>query len=315
MAVWSSPGEVPADLPGSVVTIGVFDAVHRGHQTVIRAAARRAAELGLPVVAVTFDPNPLAVVRPDKAPSPLTTVTERARLLREAGADHVLVLPFTRDRSEQLAPDFIDDVLVTVLKARAVVVGEDFRFGYRAKGDVELLRSVGARAGFEVEALAPVGDDSGTRWSSTAVRSMLAQGDVAGVVGVLGRFWTVDGVVVRGDRRGRELGFPTANVPTPAGIAVPLDGVYAGWLELPSTEEWYRAAISVGENPTFEGASHRVEAYVLDRDDLDLYGHRVVVHFVAWIRGQQRFDSLDELVAAMNADVAAAREALRADGR
>lgn len=320
MAVWYAPDEVPADLAGSVVTIGVFDAVHRGHQAVIGTAARQARERRLPVVAVTFDPNPLAVIRPEAAPVPLTSVDERAELLCQAGADHVLVLPFTRDRSEQLAEDFVDDVVVGVLKARMVVIGEDFRFGYRAKGDVGLLREVGRRAGFDVVALEPVGERAGdadsageplVRWSSTAVRELLGQGDVARVWQVLGRPWSVTGVVTRGDQRGRELGFPTANVPTPAGVAVPADGVYAGQLDALGVGEGLPAAISVGSNPTFEGAGHRVEAYVLDRDDLDLYGRRVTVRFLDHVRGQRRFDSVAELIAAMHDDVAAVRERLR----
>ncbi|NDL59278.1 bifunctional riboflavin kinase/FAD synthetase [Phytoactinopolyspora mesophila] len=309
MAVWFSPSEVPGDLGGSVVTIGVFDAVHRGHQAVIAAAVRHGARLGLPVVVVTFDPMPIAVIRPDHAPAPLTVIADRARLLSEAGADHILVLPFTRDRSEQWAEDFVDDVLVSVLGARAVIVGEDFRFGYRAKGDVPLLRDLGAARGFEVEALPPMGDDATQRWSSTAVRAMLAQGDVSGVAEALGREWAVTGIVVRGDQRGRELGFPTANVPTPDGLAVPADGVYAGWLEAPGAPK-LPAAISVGSNPTFDGVSHRVEAYVLDRTDLDLYGTEVSVQFTDRIRGQKRFESVDDLITAMNADVAAVRERL-----
>jgi riboflavin kinase / FMN adenylyltransferase len=309
VAVWFSPSDVPGDLGNSVVTIGVFDAVHRGHQAVIGAAVQRGAALGLPVVVVTFDPMPLAVVRPDHAPAPLTTVGDRARLLVGTGADHVLVLPFTRDRSEQMAEDFVDDVLVSLLGARAVVVGADFRFGFRAKGDVALLRDLGATRGFEVEAISPMGDDATPRWSSTEVRTMLADGDVVGVERALGRPWSVTGVVVRGDQRGRELGFPTANVPTPEGLAVPADGVYAGWLEVPGGSN-LPAAISVGSNPTFEGVSHRVEAYVLDRTDLDLYGATVQVRFADRIRGQERFDSVDELIEAMNGDVVAVRERL-----
>ena len=305
MSVWHSPAEVPADLGATVVTIGVFDGVHRGHQVVVGRAAEAAAEIGRPVVAVTFDPNPIVVVRPEVAPPSLLPVAARAALLREAGADHVLVLPFGRDRSEQSAEDFVEDIVVGLLAARVVVVGTDFRFGHRAAGDVALLERMGRDHGFRVDVVGPAGDDRVRRWSSTDIRRYCAEGDVAAAAEALGRPFRVEGVVVRGHRRGRALGFPTANVPAREGEVVPADGVYAGWLTRLDEKDAppWPAAISVGTNPTFDGVERTVEAYVLDRDDLELYGVPVAVDFVGWIRAQVRFSDVDELVARMHHDV------------
>jgi riboflavin kinase/FMN adenylyltransferase len=256
----------------------------------------------------------MAVLRPEHAPVTLTTIEERAVLLGEAGAEAVLVLPFSREIAGWSPEEFVDRVLVDVLHAGAVVVGANFRFGHRASGDVATLRAAGAEKGFLVEG---VELDGGPQvWSSTYVRTCLAAGDVAGAAEALGRPIMVRGVVVRGDQRGRELGFPTANVPVAeAGGGVPADGVYAGWLRRLDTGERYPAAISVGTNPTFEGErSRRVESYVLDRpsdgDDLDLYDVEVEVTFVQRLRGMERFDSVEDLVARMHDDVAQARDLL-----
>ena len=235
------------------------------------ARARAVAdERGLPVVAVTFDPHPMAVLRPDHAPTTLTTIIERAALLEQAGADAVLALPFTQEVAGWSPVEFVDRILVDLLHAAAVVVGANFRFGHRASGDVALLTEVGAAQtggrDFTTEGI-PL-DGGPMVWSSTYVRTCLAAGDVAGAAEALGRPVAVRGVVVRGDRRGRELGFPTANVPTGGATATPADGVYAGWLRRLDTGERYPAAISVGTNPTFDGhRERRVESYVLDRDD------------------------------------------------
>jgi riboflavin kinase/FMN adenylyltransferase len=312
VAVWRSPAEVPSNLGPTVVTIGVFDGVHRGHQVVIGRAAKVAGELGVPVVAVTFDPNPMVVIRPESAPPALLSVARRAELLRAAGVDHVLVLPFGRERSEQSAQDFVDDVLVDLLGAQAVVVGTDFRFGHRAAGDAALLEEIGRERGFVVDAVEGAGDADVPRWSSTHIRSSVADGDVAAAAVALGRPFRVEGVVIHGEQRGRELGFPTANIPAKTGELVPADGVYAGWvtrLDDPGATPM-PAAISVGTNPTFDGTQRHVEPYVLDRDDLDLYGVAVAVDFVARIRGQERFESVDELVAQMSDDVRIARDLL-----
>jgi riboflavin kinase/FMN adenylyltransferase len=321
--IWRSLDEVPRDLGRTVVTIGNFDGVHRGHQHVISRAREVAHELGdLPVVAVTFDPHPMAVLRPEHAPQNLTTVETRAGLLEAAGVDDVLVVPFSREIAAWSPERFVLDILAGTLHARAVVVGANFRFGAKASGDVSTLRALGAEHDFSAEGIAL---DGGPQvWSSTYVRSCLAAGDVEGAAEALGRPFTVRGEVVKGDQRGRQLGYPTANVPTSGMLAVPADGVYAGWLRRldPPTGSGQAleatllpAAISVGSNPTFEGErERRVESYVLDRDDLELYGVVVEVSFVARIRGMLRFDSVDELVATMHRDVERTRDVLDAAG-
>jgi riboflavin kinase/FMN adenylyltransferase len=291
------------------VVIGNFDGVHLGHRRVLARAAEVAAEQDLMVVAVTFDPHPMAVLRPDHAPITLTTVDQRAALLGEAGAEAVLVLPFSREIASWSPEEFIDRVLVDLLHTGAVVVGANFRFGNRASGDVATLTGAGTEKGFTVEGVTL---DGGPQvWSSTYVRTCLAAGDVAGAAEALGRPVTVRGVVARGERRGRELGFPTANVPVGEGGGVPADGVYAGWLRRLDTGERYAAAISVGTNPTFDGVrDRRVESYVLDREDLDLYDVEVEVEFVDRLRGMVRFDSVEDLVLRMHDDVARARDVL-----
>lgn len=311
MRIWRSLDAVPADLGRTVVTIGNFDGVHLGHQHVIRRAREVADEMGVrDVVAVTFDPHPIAVLRPEHAPPTLTTVETRARLLEEAGVDDVLVVPFSRDLAAWTPERFVEEIVVDSLRAKAVVVGANFRFGYRAAGDVATLREMGERHDFVTVGIAL---DGGPQvWSSTYVRNCLSAGDVEGATEALGRPFTVRGEVVRGDERGRDLGYPTANVPTTGMHAAPADGVYAGWLRrLDGEHAPLPAAISVGTNPTFEGdRERRVESYVLDRDDLELYGVPVEVSFVARLRGMKRFDSVDELVATMADDVRRAREVL-----
>ncbi len=304
--------EVPADLGRTVVTIGNFAGVHLGHQHVVRRAGEVARELGADgVVAVTFDPHPMAVLRPEHAPPTLTTIEDRLALLAAAGADDVLVIPFSREIAAWTPEEFIDRVLVSALHAKAVVVGANFRFGNRAAGDVATLRAAGEAHDFVVDGV--VLDGGPQVWSSTYIRQCLATGDVAGAAEALGRPFTVHGVVVEGDKRGRELGFPTANVPTTGVAAAPADGVYAGWLRRRDTGESYPAAISVGTNPTFDGErERRVEAYVLDRDDLELYGVEVEVSFVERLRGMVRFDGVEALVETMHDDVKRARAILGA---
>ena len=308
--MWRSVDEVPSDLGRTVVSVGNFDGVHLGHAHVLREARATAVRLDVDtVVAVTFDPHPMAVLRPEHAPPTLTSMPTRARLLEETGVDAVLVLPFSREIAGWSPEEFVDRVLVETLHARAVVVGANFRFGERAAGDVATLRQAGTRRDFETVGV-PL--DGGPQvWSSTYVRQCLATGDVAGATEALGRPFTVRGVVVEGDKRGRELGYPTANVPIPPVDAAPADGVYAGWLTRLDTGERYPAAISVGTNPTFAGErARRVESYVLDRDDLELYGVEVAVAFVERLRGMEKFESVDALLETMHDDVRRAREVL-----
>jgi riboflavin kinase/FMN adenylyltransferase len=307
--LWRSLDEVPSDLGRTAVVIGNFDGVHLGHQHVLATARARADELGLTLVAVTFDPHPMAVLRPEHAPPTLTTIEVRADLLTQHGADAVLALPFDRDMATWTPDEFAQRVLVDALHARAAVVGANFRYGNRAAGDVACLADFGAAHDIVVEGIAL---DGGPQvWSSTYVRTCLAAGDVAGAAEALGRAHAVRGVVVKGDQRGRELGFPTANVPTAALAATPSDGVYAGWLTRLDTGERYPAAISVGVNPTFDGViTRRVESYVLGRTDLELYGVEVAVEFVDRLRGMVAFDSIDALIDQMHADVDRARRLL-----
>ena len=307
--VWRSHDDVPADHGPAVVTVGNFDGVHRGHRAVLSRAREAADRDGLRVVAVTFDPHPMAVLRPDHAPAMLTGIDERAELLAAAGVDEVLALPFSREIAAWSPLEFIDRVLVGALHAAEVVVGANFRFGAKAAGDVTLLRQAGEERGFTVEGVAL---DGGPQvWSSTYVRTCLREGDVAGAAEALGRPFAVSGVVVEGERRGRELGYPTANVPLAAGLAAPADGVYAGWLRRRDTGEEWAAAISVGTNPTFEGErERRVEAYALDRDDLALYGAEVEVGFVERLRGMTAFDDVEALLDTMADDVRRTRALL-----
>jgi riboflavin kinase / FMN adenylyltransferase len=290
--------------PSSVVALGVFDGVHRGHRLIVARAAAAAHERGLPVVVVSFDPHPAAILHPDSAPLMLTTIERRITLLRSIGVDDVVVLPFTRELSQQSPADFAQAVLRDALHAERVVVGASWRFGHKAAGDVALLRELG----FDVDGVELLRDDDVV--SSSAIRAMVAAGDVAGAAAALDRPHLVDGPVVRGDARGRELGYPTANLAVDPGIAIPADGVYAGWL-LRDGGEGSRlpAAVSVGTNPTFDGTERRVEAFVLDAE-LDLYDEPVAVEFVARLRGMERFDGIDPLVEAMARDVAATRAAL-----
>ena len=316
MQRWQGLDEVPGDWGSSVVTVGVFDGVHRGHQRIVARATEAAARLGLPAVVITFDPHPAEVVRPGSHPPLLCTVRRRVQLLACQGADAVCVLPFTLEFS-RLGPDeFVRAVLADRLHARWVVVGENFRFGHRAAGDVALLAELGEKYDFGAEGV-PLLAEHRTTISSSEIRSMLNAGDVAGAARDLGRPHRVEGVVVRGHQRGRALGFPTANLETVPLTAVPADGVYAGWLialdDDGREEERWPAAVSVGSNPTFDGRDRTVEAYALDRDDLDLYGRHMAVDFAARLRGMVRFDSAEALIEQMRHDVDQAREQVGGD--
>lgn len=292
----------------AVVTIGNFDGVHRGHQHLLTAAAAA----GRPVVAVTFDPHPAKLFAPDRAPKLLCTLERRIELLREHGADEIRVLDFDREVAGWSPEEFIERVIVGQLQATAVVVGENFHFGARAAGDVATLTAAGAAAGFTAEGLSlatSIGGDSSEVLCSTLVRDRIAVGDMPGAAAVLGRPHEVSGIVKRGDGRGKDLGFPTANVPVDETYAVPPDGVYAGFVVV--SGERHRAAISVGTNPTFGGVERRVESFVLDMPGgIDLYDRDIRVEFIQRLRSMEAFDSVDALVAQMHDDVAAARELL-----
>ncbi|NHA68928.1 bifunctional riboflavin kinase/FAD synthetase [Phycicoccus flavus] len=311
---WSDPARTPEALRPCVLTLGNFDGVHRGHKAVLTALVEAGQRLGLPTVAITFDPHPIAVLHPERAPEIIAPSRIRDELIADTGVDGLLDLDFTTEFAQQTPGDFVRSVFVRGLDARCVVVGVDTRFGYRNSGDIGTLVDLGEQFGFEVIALDDVGD--GERFSSTVIRRRLASGDVADAARILGRPHRVVGTVVHGNHRGRGLGYPTANLgPDSLGL-VPEEGVYAGWLtrlDLPEGEpdRTMPAAVSIGTNPTFETSDPRtVEAYVLDRDDLDLYDETVMVEFVDHIRPTLRFESVDELTEAMSRDVAHCRERL-----
>lgn len=311
VAIWRDVAGAGSDpsTSSTVVTIGTFDGVHRGHQTLLHRAREVADAAGEQVVAVTFDPHPIAVFAPERAPHLLTDVARRVELLHDGGADEVRVLAFDRTMAGWSPDEFAQRVLVDDLRASHVVVGQNFTYGSKASGDVACLAAFGAGHGFATEALELAGGSE--EYSSTLVRRLVESGDVAGAAEVLGRPAEVNGVVVQGEQRGRELGFPTANVPVPDGLATPDDGVYAAWvLDLDAGGERWPAAVSVGDNPTFEGVSRRVESYVIDRTGLDLYGHRIRVELIERLRGMEAYPSLEALVEQMHADVARARAIL-----
>lgn len=317
METWRGIDATPEGWPASVVAIGVFDGVHRGHAALVRTAAKAAAEREARCVVVTFDPHPTAVVAPHAVPAQLTTLERRIELLGSLGVDGVCVLPFTEELSK-LSPDyFARHVLVGGLHAKAVCVGENFRFGHKAAGSVATLTELGEEFGFEVLAQPLTADAEyldGSQappegaYSSTRVRRLLAEGDVAAAAEVLGRDFGVEGTVVHGaGRGGTSLGFPTANLDVPAGMAIPADGVYAGWFHLDSRR--LPAAVSVGTNPTFDGDERTVEAFLLNFSG-DLYGQRVRLDFTARLRGQIAFDAVEPLIAQIETDVADTRRAL-----
>jgi riboflavin kinase/FMN adenylyltransferase len=323
---WNGLDEVPAGFGPSVVTIGNFDGGHRGHQAGLGRLVAEARRAGRSAVAITFEPHPLAVLHPQHAPQALVGLAERLELLAGTGLDAVLVMEFTRELASWEPERFVREVLVETLHAAVVVVGRDTRFGRKNSGDVATLRALGELYGYRVEILEDLGGadaahPSGRRWSSTWARELISTGDVGLAAEVLGRPHRVVGTVVTGDRRGRELGYPTANLSQDSQGMVPADGVYAGWLlrAVPAgadpgmesdPEHRLPAAISVGTNPTFDGTQRRVEAYVLDRDDLELYGEQVGIEFVRFLRPTLRFDGIDALVVQMALDVDESRAVL-----
>ena len=319
---WTDRDQIPAGFGPSVVTLGNFDGVHRGHQDVLRRMVGLARQIGGRAVAVTFSPHPALVHRPEQAPELLLGEVDRLELLEATGIDATLVLRYDLELASLAPRQFVLDHLVRPLNTTVVVVGRDVRFGVGNSGDLSTMVELGHELGFEVDVVPDRAFPEGERrWSSSWVREMLAAGDVRGAAEVLGRPHRLRGTVVRGDRRGRELGFPTANLGAEATGMVPADGVYAGWLRvLPArgapAESAPRlpAAVSVGTNPTFDGAERRVEAHVLGREDLELYGREVLVELLERLRPTERFDSVEALVAQMHEDVARAARLLGSGG-
>ena len=314
---WSDLSQVPEGFGPSVVTIGNFDGVHRGHRGVLAQMVASAHRIGGASIAVTFDPHPAQVHRPGSAPPLITGLADRLELIEQTGVDAVLVIGYTEEFASATAEEFVRRYLVDGLHARVVVIGRDVRFGRGNHGDLGTMRELGERYGFEVEVVDDVArePEPERRWSSTWVRELLAEGDVAGAAEILGRPHRLRGTVVHGDARGRTLGYPTANLGDDMTGVVPADGVYAGWMRrvdhpADTPDGYLPVAISIGTNPTFDGASRRVEAHVPDRVDLELYGEVVVLEFVAHLRPTLRFDTVTELVAQMDDDVARTRDLL-----
>jgi riboflavin kinase / FMN adenylyltransferase len=303
---WRGIESVPNGWGRSVVTIGVFDGMHRGHVQMVDHAVRKAREMGVPSVLMTFDPHPSEVVRPGSHPAQLTTLRRRAELVEQLGVEVFLVLPFTLELSRMPADEFVHTVLVERLHVAEVVVGDNFTFGHKAAGDIELLRALGRRFGFTAEGVGLLTQGDLT-FSSTYIRSCIDAGDVAAASTALGRPHRVEGIVVRGNQRGRSLGYPTANLSTARYAAIPADGVYACRFAHRCRE--LAAAVSIGTNPTFSGRERRVEAFVLDLDE-DFYGERVALDFVERLRGMCRFDTPEELVTQIDDDVVRTRKAL-----
>lgn len=306
-----------------MLTIGTFDGVHRGHVELVRRTVNEARKRRLPSALITFDPHPAQVIRAGDHPAQLTTLARRAELVGQLGIDVFCVIPFTRELAKQSAEEFVHELLVSRLHVAKVLVGENFTFGHRATGNIDMLVELGKRFGFEAESVRLFAEHDVTV-SSTYIRSVVAAGDVAAAAEALGRPHRVEGVVVHGDGRGRELGFPTANVAPPMYAAIPADGVYAAWFSISSPARpsapgskqnraslgRVAAAVSVGTNPTFSGRERTVEAYVLDKD-VDLYGQYVAVDFVRRLRDMWAFQSREELIDAIAKDVEDTRKALQ----
>ncbi len=305
-SVPSFPGEE------AVITIGAYDGLHLGHQTVIAEVIEQAEQRGCRSAVVTFDRHPAVVVRPESAPKLLTDHEQRMELLEATGIDAAVVLPFDEAQSHEPALSFIERVLVKCLSTKLIVVGVDFHFGRNREGNVALLREVGATYGFEVAPLVliPRADGVDEPVSSTAIRRALAGGDVEMAAAMLTRPFEARGRVVTGDQRGRLLGFPTANVEVPNRVCLPADGVYAGWYERPNGDV-HPCAINLGRRPTFyeHADSSLLEAHLLDFDG-DLYGERAKVRFVNFLRSERKFDGIDALVAQLQADIGHARQLL-----
>jgi len=305
-----SIGDVPPQFGPSAITIGKFDGVHAGHREVIARLRLAAAQRGLMSTIVTFDRNPLSLLDPERCPVPLVSVTQKLDLIERAGIDATLVLPFDRRLSELTAQQFVQIILVSGLHAALVLVGADFRFGAHGVGDIQLLRELGLTHGFEVEVIDDIADGDGARVSSTRIRALLVEGRVRDAASLLGALPTIRGTVVHGEQRGRTLGYPTANLSRDAEGFLPTDGVYAAWLTAEGVR--YPAAVSIGNNPTFEGIpDHQVEAHAIDVS-LDLYGKVIEIGFVEHIRGMRKFSSTDALTEQMGADEQRIRSVLGA---
>ncbi|MEJ5919650.1 MULTISPECIES: bifunctional riboflavin kinase/FAD synthetase [unclassified Corynebacterium] len=323
MEIWHGLEHVPATLGDTVVTIGVFDGIHQGHQQLISQTVEHARERGLPAVLMTFKPHPIALFAPDRAPAALATYDRRAELAEALGIDYFLIVDFTREFASIEPAAFVSDILGKTLHAKAVFVGENFSYGAKAAGTTETMPEHGKAAGIDINVVTLLTCE-GERVSSTRVRECLADGDVAGAAQCLDRPHRIEGEVVHGQGRGgAQLGFPTANIDYSEGLAVPADGVYAAWFRVEPGQHRtdidpdgdiefgvaYPAAVSVGTNVTFGDTERTVEAFVIDRS-ANLYGLYGSIDFIQRIRGMEKFDGIEPLIERMNLDVEQTREFL-----
>lgn len=312
MHIWTSLDQVPAGFGPSVVTLGNFDGLHRGHQQVLDQVIEVARARGAQAVAITFDPHPAVIHRPEAAPQQIMGLPDKLNAMEKLGIDGVLVVPYTLEFAQQSPEEFVRSVFIDTLDTCTVVIGHDVRFGQGNSGHLATMVSLGGELGFDVVVVDDAGNDR--RWSSTWVREALHQGDVGVAAEVLGRWHAMRGEVVHGAARGRELGFPTANLSPESEGIIPADGVYAGWLTDQHQHRW-PAAISVGSNPTFAGVSRQVEAHVIGRPDepveaFNLYGQHVCVEFVARLRGMVAYTGPAALIEQMHDDVIRSQQIL-----
>ncbi|MGD9694609.1 MAG: bifunctional riboflavin kinase/FAD synthetase [Thermoleophilia bacterium] len=316
MRRYRSLGGLPLGGRRRVVAVGTFDGVHMGHQAIIHRAIEIANERRVDSMALTFEPQPIAVLRPELKPAVLTAIGLKSQLIERLGVDELLVVPFTRAFSRIRAERFIEMLLSPPVAAEAVVVGENFRFGHGGAGTVEMLAQFGRSRGLTVETPAMVTSDDGKPISSTRIRRLVATGQVSEVIPLLGRPHSVEGVVVPGDRRGRTMGLPTANLEIAGDSALPSRGVYAGTAVLAAGR--VTAAVNIGVAPTFTASEPRsvlrLEAFLLDYDGGDVYGQAMRIEFLERLRDERRFDSADALVAQIRADIEATREVARRAG-
>lgn len=306
MQSFNSVGQLPSDWPETAVSIGKFDALHLGHQKLLYELVEAAENHSLAATVITFDRHPAHQLDPDRVPLPVIGKTQKSELIAKSGVDALVTLTFDAQLAELTPERFVDEILAP-LRAKLVMVGDDFRFGQHGSGDVSKLRELGALKGFSVRAVSKV-TSGGEAISTSRIRDLLNAGDVVGAAKLLGRNHSTTGVIEHGLKIGRTIGFPTANMSREAEGYLPLDGVYAGWLY--ADGQRYPAAHSVGINETFQAVPRLVESYVLDRDDLDLYDKVVTLEYVEFVRPTAKFGSKEELIDEINRDVAKVRTAL-----
>jgi riboflavin kinase/FMN adenylyltransferase len=306
MQIYTSLEQIPNNFRPSVVTLGNFDGVHLGHRELFRRVLYSSQELGCVSVIFTFNPHPLKILAPDRAPKLINTIAEKRRLIEASNIDVLIDAPFTHDLATMPPEQFVDEILIAKLHVRKLVVGYDYAFGKERCGTIDFLLESGRKKGFEVEVLQPVSSD-GLPYSSTRIRNALSAGEVTSVIGLLGRHYNLEGIVVPGDQRGRELGFPTANLQSDKEL-LPLAGVYA--VKAKYGERIFDAVVNLGNRPTFGENLPTIEVHLLDFHE-DLYGKSVRIYFFKRIRDEEKFSGIDKLKLAIESDIKSAQDALR----